>query len=74
MSDTKSARGSVFILDNGSERGESNSDKEDPMDILNLLKIPTVPFDKKVVANLLPTLKINNGTSFFHLEATENGY
>ena len=44
------------------------------MDILNLLKIPTVPFDKKVVVNLLPTLKINNGTSFFHLEATENGY
>merc|ERR1711922_60204 len=42
--------------DNGSERGESNSDKEDPMDILNLLKIPTVPFDKKANKLTLATL------------------
>jgi len=42
--------------DNGSERGESNGDKEDPMDILNLLKIPTVPFDKKANKLTLATL------------------
>jgi len=43
--------------DNNSEHGSSNgNDKEDPMDILNLLKMSTVPFDKKANKLTLATL------------------